>query len=183
VLLTVVSALARSPITTDGQLLLPSVNGTLLLSFLGGFYWDSLAGWRWLVILAMVGGTLFGVAVFPVRAALTPGSLTAAVAWSVFPYFPCRHLARSLRRAQVRHAESVQVADQGAERAAFIAGRRSVVTLVHQARADALRQLTALQPELDPSVAELAADRLEEVGRRLLEIDSEPESSSSTTTA
>jgi hypothetical protein len=71
----------------------------------------------------------------------------------------------------------MEAVDEGAERAAFLQGRESVVGLVRQAREDALRQLESVRSTLDAPLADLVTKRLEEVERRLHSI--EPAESSS----
>lgn len=183
IVLTLLSHFSRSPVTADGEPIFGFGFGLLLFSFLGGFYWRSLRGWRWLFPAAVAGNVVLGVLVFPLPAAVTPRALLASLIWNLFPYFPSRHLATALERARDRHAASVHVDDEGAEHRAFLDGQESVIGLVRQARDDALGQLNRLAPRLDPRVAELAADRLEEVERRLKATGAGHESSSSTTTS
>ena len=180
--LTALSGLVRSPVNVDGDAVVAFGMSLLLLSFLGGFYWPSLGRWRWTVPAAMAANTVLGLVVFPAPAALTAQSVTAMLAYNLLPFFPCRHLAAALEGAATSHAESVDALDVRAERAEFLAGRESVVALVREARRDALRQLRRLEPDLEVELAALAVRRLEEVERRLQGIESEPVSSSSTTT-
>lgn len=181
-ILTLLAATMRHPVTRDGDPILPFGTGLLLLSFLGGFYWPSLARWRWLMPTAFVANVALGVAVFAIPSLITARALAASVIYNGFPVFPCGHLARALERAASRHAAATDVVDEGAERDAFLEGREAVVNLVRQAHDDAMGELRLVEPRLDASVAALAAARLEEVERRLRTIESESESSWSTTT-
>ena len=181
--LTLLTAFHEQPVTTDGEPLLGFGISLLLLSFLGGFYWRSLAGMRWILPAAVVGNLVLGLLVYPVPSPISARSVVASLAYNLFPLFPCRHLALALERAGGRHNASLEALDEGAVRAAFLAGRESVVGLVREAREDALRQLERLEPRLDAQIAELAANRLEEVDRRLRGIEAQGASSSSTTTS
>lgn len=182
-LLTLLGSTASSPLGAEGEAIFASGTATLLLAFLGGFYWRSLAGLRWLMPAAVALNIALGVLLYPDRSLITVPALVASVLYGLFPYFPCRHLAGSLERARDRHAELVRTGDEEAEHLAFLDGRESVVGLVRQARIDALRQLELVEPDLDAGVARLAADRLKEVERRLRTTQAAPESSSSTTIA
>jgi len=164
--ITALTAFARSPINREGDPMV-GLSALLLLSFLGGFYWTSLRGWRWLVPASMAWVLALAVAVFPAPSAMNGRALLSAVIWNVFPFFPCRHLARALAGAGTRHAVAVRLGDEDAEQAAFTDGQEWVVGLVRQARDDALGQLRAMAPQLDRGIVELAGDRLEEVDRRL----------------
>jgi hypothetical protein len=181
--LTLLNRFVRAPLTSDGEPVFGFGASLLLLSFFGGFYWASLGPGRWLAPAAVAANVGLGLLVFPAPSAVTARALAASVLWNLFPYFPCRHLGRALEGAGARHARYVETVDEGAEHAAFVEGRESVVGLVRQAREDALRQLDVLAPRLDPRIAELASHRLKEVEQRLKAIESEPESSSSTTTS
>lgn len=177
--LTLVYAFARTPVTADGEPMLGSGSGMLLLSFLGGFYWRSLAGWRWLMPVVMAANVVLCVWLFPTPSAITIPDVAASLIYSLVPYFPCRHLAGALERARDRHAVLLHTRDEGAEQLAFLEGRESVAGLVFQARADALGQLERRKPHLDAGIAQMASDRLEEVERRL-RARSGPGSSSTT---
>jgi hypothetical protein len=181
--LTLVYAFARTPVTADGEPMFGSGSGMLLLSFLGGFYWRSLPGWRWLMPVVMGANVVLCVRLFPTPSAITIPDVAASLIYSLVPYFPCRHLAGALERARARHAVLLHTRDDGDEQLAFHEGQESVAGLVLQARGDALRQLERLQPHLEAGVAQMAFDRLEEVERRLRATGSVPGSSSSTTTA
>ncbi|MDQ4068288.1 MAG: hypothetical protein M3203_02225 [Actinomycetota bacterium] len=181
--LTMLSAFIRVPVTADGDPLLGFGISLLLLSFLGGFYWSSLPGRQWLVPAAAAWNIVLGVLVFPAPGSLRMASVVGALAYNLFPFFPCRHLSQALDRAAAHHAESLEAVDEGTERAAFLAGRESVIALVREAREDALRQLKLLEPQLEARIADLAAARLKEVDRRLQGIQSERASLSSTTTS
>lgn len=165
--LMLVSLYQRNAINTDGDALLGFGAGLLLLSFLGGFYWRSLGGWRWLAPAVALATVVLNVALFPVPSAVTAGILVASVMYGTFPFFTSMHLSRSLDRALAAHAASAETADREVERAAFVEGRESVIGLVRQARADALVQLAGAGSRLDGDLAELAARRLLEVDRRL----------------
>jgi hypothetical protein len=181
--LTAFSHFIRSPLTIEGEPILGFGPGLLVLSFIAGYYSWSLGRRQWATFAAMAGVVLLGLWMFPLPAALNMRTMVGAVAYNVFPYFPLRHLASALHRAAAQHAEDIEAVDQGAERAAFLSGRESVVGLVRQAREDALRQLDAVRPTLDPLLAELATHRLEEVEQRLRSIEPAGGSSSSTTTS
>jgi hypothetical protein len=181
--LTLLAGFARSPITAEGDPVLGFGTGLVVLSFLGGFYATSLGRWRWVMPVAVVGNVALGLAVFPVPSAITLRVVVAAVVYDLFPYFPFRHMARALHRAEAQHAEAIHAVDSEAERAAFFEGARSVVGLVREAREEALGQLRMVAPRLDVRIAALAAHRLEEVERRLRTIEPQPEWSSSTTTS
>jgi hypothetical protein len=131
----------------------------------------------------MAANLVLCVRLFPTPSVITIPEVAASLIYSLVPYFPCRHLAGALERARARHAVLLATRDEGAEQLAFHEGRESVAGLVLQARADALRQLERLQPYLDAAVAQVAADRLEEVERRLRATLAVPGSSSTTTTA
>lgn len=180
--LTVLSGFATAPLTPDGLARMGFGVALTLLSFLGGFYWRSLGPWRWIVPAAVAANVALGVAVFPDPPALDVRTVLASVLYNVFPFLPCLHLDIAMQRAADRHSSFVETADESAERLAFLEGRESVVGLVRQARDDALSQLKALAPRLDPGIAALAAARLEEVERRLSTATAEHASSSSTTT-
>ncbi len=165
--LTLVHSTAQSPITADGNANLGFGVGLILLAFIGGFYWDSLAVWRWLVPATVVANMALAVALFPIPSAVDARSLIAATIGGLYPFFPCRHLTLALGRMSARHLSSTGAADEEAVRAAFVDGRESVVSLVRQARQDALRQLELLGPRLDARLGELATLRIEEVDRRL----------------
>jgi len=164
---TLASSLVRSGLTADGDPILGFSSGLILLSFLGGFYWRSLARRRWIVPAAIGFQVMLGVIVFPLAAAVNARTLTTQVLYNLFPYLPCRHLARALRRVGAEHDRSLRIADDDAGRAAFLDGRATVVGLVRQAREDALLQLQRLGPTLDADLAKLASRRLQEVERRL----------------
>ena len=163
---------ARVPFTPDGDGNFGFGSGIILLAFLGGFYWRALARRPWLMPAAVTLVTGFGLLMFPAHA--TAREVAAVITYNLFAYFPSRHLDRTLRAAAGRHAASTDALDEGAERAAFLEGRESVVALVRQARDDALEHLRRMQPRLDARVADLAADRLEEVERRLRSIEPGP---------
>lgn len=165
--LTLLSTTATTPVGPDGQARMGFGVSLPLLAFIGGFYWRSLGPWRWLVPAAVAANVALGVVVFPVPAAVDLRTVVAATIYNLFPFLPCLHLDVALQRAADRHSTFVETADEGAERAAFLEGRESVIGLVHQARDDALHQLDALTPRLDPALAALAGARLEEVDRRL----------------
>jgi len=170
-LLTAVSLYERHPVGNDGDPLLGFGAGVLLLSYLGGFYWRSLGPWRWLAPAFAVAIAVVNVALFPVPSAITVGIVVAAVVYNTFPFSTSMHMSRTMDRALAAHAASAETADHEAERAAFVAGRESVIGLVRQARADALAQLAVLGGQLDDDLAELAGRRLLEVERRLESID------------
>ncbi len=107
------------------------------------------------------------VALFPIPSVVDARSLIAATLVSTFPFFPSRHLTLALGRTSARYANSTESADEETVRAAFVDGRESVVSLVRQARQDALRQLELLGPRLDARLGELAMLRIQEVDRRL----------------
>lgn len=176
-----VTLTARRPFGPDGDVLYQFGTGTLLLSFLGGVYQSWLPRRGWVVGSAIAAVVLTGVALNPVP--VVASSLVAAIVWFLTPYLPCRRVSAAMSTAGRQYASAIQDEDGGAVEAAFDDGRRSVVELVGQARDDALRQLRQLGPTLDRRLADLAARRLEEVGRRLSTIGSGPESSSSTTTS
>jgi hypothetical protein len=171
IILTLLSHAGTAPVNVDGNAVLGFGMALVLLTFLGGFYWTSLGRYRWLVPAAMGLNVVLGLLVFPVPSALDGRTVLASFLYNVFPFFPCRHLARSLGRAAAEHAVVVRAADEEAERTAFIEGRESVVGLVRQARADALAQLAGLGARLDQPLARLAADRLDEVEQRLRALD------------
>ena len=181
--LTLLATTARSPVSVDGEPVLGFGLALILLWFLGGFYWRSLGRRRWWVPVAATANIVLALVVFPVPEALNVGSVVAALVYSLYPFFACHHLATALAGAGARHTRFVHTADEEAEHAAFLAGRQSVVSLVRQARADALAQLEVLRPQLDTATASLAAHRLEEVERRLGAMDRRHESSSSMTTS
>lgn len=180
--LTLLGAFAGSPVSADGEPIFGFGPGLLLLAFLGGFYWRSLAGWRWLFPAAVAGNVALGLLLFGAPSSISVRALAASVLWSFFPYFPCRHLATALTRARARHAVSVHTRDEGAEQLAFLEGRESVVGLVRQAHDDAIRRLRELTPRIDAGLAQFAAGRLEEVERRLRTTPPARGSWSSTTT-
>ena len=165
--LTLLNNTAQRPVAADGNAIFPFGPSLLLLAFLGGYYWRSLASQRWLMPAAVVWNIVLGLLLYPDPSAVTMQAMVASLIYSLFPFFPCLHLAGALERARSRHAVSVRTVDEGAEQTAFLEGRESVVGLVRRAGDDAARQLQLLTPRLHPGVAELAADRLREVERRL----------------
>lgn len=155
------------PFRPDGVPNLGFGTALILLTFLGGYYWDSLRRWRWLVPAGIAANVLVGFLIFPGASTVSLRFLLAAVLYSLFPFFPCLHLSRTLEAAAAEHGRGLEAVDEDAERAAFLEGRESVIGLVRQAREDAMAQLRALRPQLEPGVAELAVHRLEEVDQRL----------------
>jgi hypothetical protein len=174
---TALSGFFRSPLTVEGEPTLGFGPGLLLLSFIAGYYSWARGHRQWALLAAMVAVVLVGLWVFPDRAALTARAVAGNVVYNLFPYFTLRHLARALQQAGAQHLEDMEAVDEGAERAAFLQGRESVVGLVRQAREDALRQLESVRSTLDAPLADLVTKRLEEVERRLHSI--EPAESSS----
>jgi hypothetical protein len=169
--LTLMYCTATWPITADGDPNLGFNRSLLLLAFVSGFYWDSLSsGWRWLAPGALAVNTAIAVALFPVPP-VDIRSVVSAIGGTMYPFFACRHLTSTLGRASAEHARSTRAEDEEAVRTAFSEGRESVVSLVRQARQDALAQLERLGPQLDAGLGELAAIRLEEVDRRLRTLD------------
>lgn len=166
--LTLLCGRPRIPFRPDGVANLGFGNALILLTFLGGYYWDSLRRWRWLVPAGIAANVLVGFLIFPGASTVSLRFLLAAVLFNMFPFFPCRHLSRALEAAAAEHARALQAVDEDAERAAFLEGRESVIGLVRQAREDAMAQLRALRPQLEPGLAELAVRRLEQVDQRLL---------------
>lgn len=183
VVLTLLSGFFRSPLSIEGDPLAGFGPGLLLLSFFGGFYGALLGRRQWAVLAAMAAVVALGIWVFPDRSAVTPRFLLAAVIYNTWSYLPLRHLARAFAQVGAQHLAVLQAVDEGAEQAAFLEGRDSVVGLVRQARADASGQLEAMRAGLDPPLADLATRRLEEVERRLGTMAPAGGSSSSTTTS
>ena len=169
--LTALTYSAQTPVNEDGVAVMGFGVGVVLVSFVGGFYWNSLGPWRWAVPVAVAANVTVGLLVHPEPSAIDLRVVVASVLYNVFPFFPLRHLAQALGRAARQHAVWVTTVDEEAEQAAFLEGRESVVGLVRQARQDALDQLTVLGRRLDNRLALLATDRLEEVERRLQTID------------
>ena len=155
------------PVRESGTAILGFSASLSLLALLGGFYWRSLGGWRWLMPAGMAANVAIVLATFPVPSAVSGRNVLASVMYHGSLFFPFRHLSQSLDAAAAEHTAAVEAVDAGAERAAFLEGRESVVGLVRRARQDALDQLVALGPGLDGHLADLAAHRLEEVDRRL----------------
>lgn len=171
IVLTLVHSTAGAPLNADGNPNLGFGAGLLLLSFIAGFYWDALAGWRWLLPAAIGANTALAVMLFPGASGVDARSVIGAVVGGLYPFFPCRHLTSALGRVSAQHAHSTRDADEEAVRTAFDDGRESVVGLVRQASEDALAQLERLGSRLDADLGQLAVLRLEEVDRRLSTLD------------
>ncbi len=167
--LTLVHSTARSPLNADGNPNLSFNIGIILLSFIGGFYWDALGSWRSLMPATIACNTALAVALFPL--AVDARSVIGAVVGGLYPFFPCRHLTSALGRVSAQHARSARAEDEELVRRSYVDGRESVVGLVRQARREALEQLERLGPRLDARLSELAARRIEEVERRLSTLD------------
>lgn len=168
--ITLVHSTAEWPITADGNPNFGFNAGVLLMAFSAGFYWDSLGAWRWLAPAALAVNTALAVALFPIPP-VDARSVITAIVGGLYPFFACRHLTSALGRVSAQHADSTRADDEEAVRAAYVEGRESVVSLVRQAREDALAQLERLGPQLDAGLGTLAAVRLEEVDRRLRTLD------------
>lgn len=168
---TALSAFFRTPLSVEGEPLVDLGPGLLLLSFIGGFYSWALGRRQVVILTGMVGVVVVALVAFPMPSALSARAVAGAIAYNLFPYFPLRHLARAMEQAGIQHQAAIEDVDDGAERAAFLSGRESVVGLVRQAREDALRQLEAIRPSLDARLAELATHRLEEVEQRLRSLE------------
>jgi hypothetical protein len=169
IVLTLVHSTAGSPLNADGNPNLSFNIGIILVAFIGGFYWDALGSWRWVMPAAIGCNTALAVALFPL--AIDGRSVIGAVVGGLYPFFACRHLTSALGRASAQHARTALVEDEEAVRRSYLDGRESVVGLVRQARREALAQLERLGPRLDARLSELAAHRIEEVERRLSTLD------------
>jgi hypothetical protein len=163
--LTLVHSTSRAPLNADGNPNLSFNIGIILLAFIGGFYWDALGSWRWLMPATIACNTALAVALFPL--AVDARSVIGSVVGGVYPFFPCRHLTSALGRVSAQHASSARAEDEEVVRRSYLDGRESVVGLVRQARREALAQLERLGPRLDAQLSALAARRIEEVERRL----------------
>jgi hypothetical protein len=180
--ITVVAELtAREYVGADGDTLVHFGSGTLLLAFYGGMYHAAFGHGEWAFPVAYASVVATGIVLSPV--AFETGAVAGSIVWNLTPYPPGRRFSWAMARAADQHAGLAEAGDAEAVAAAFEEGRDSVVELVSQARDDAVHQLGEVRASLDPAVARMAERRIEEVGRRLSMLGSEPASWSSTTTS
>lgn len=142
--------------------------GLMLVAMLGGFYARELRP-------GAVGGALVTTAALMAAAAPGPGvpaAFAGAVLWGSMPYPICRRVAKNVDLAARRYLEDTTESDRANIRNAFAEGQVSVVSLVLEARDDALRQLDHLRATLHPDLAHVVGRRLEEVDQRLLSMPS-----------
>ena len=111
------------------------------------------------------------------------GQFLLALSWPLSGLLAGLKVSDEFRADARRLAESLRARDRSAINAAFDRGVTSVVRLVRAAHADAMGQLQANRSRLDPDLARVAEQRLEEVNRCLDQLDLIDVSPSLTTTS
>jgi hypothetical protein len=110
------------------------------------------------------------------------GQFLLSLTWPLSGVIAGAEVSAAFRSDARRLADSLRARERAVIDAAFDRGVASVVRLVRAAHADSLEQLAASRHELDPRLARVAEQRLEEVRRCLDQLEPAVGSQSSTTT-